>query len=99
MRAFDQMERDVTTLGAFDIGQAGSLQALSYFDHACSQDSRFSASPKPYDWRATRPKLAEWFAGAIERPSVQARFRKPFTGDTGPEQLRAHVARALAARS
>ena len=99
MRAFDQMERDVATLGVFDIGQAGSLQTLSYFDHACSQGLEVFGLTETHDWRATRPKLAEWFAAAIERPSVQARFRKPFTGDTGPEQLQVHVARVLAARS
>ena len=99
MRAFDQMERDAATYGAFDVGHASTLQTLSYFDRCCRQGFEMFGVAETYDWTATRPRLAAWFATAVERPSVQGHFGKDFTGDTGPEQLQANVARALSLRS
>ena len=99
LRAFDQMERDAATYGAFDVGQAGALQTLSYFDRCCRQGFEVFGVNETYDWTATRPRLAAWFAKGIQRPSVQAHFGKDFTGDVGVEQLRAAVGRAVGCRS
>jgi glutathione S-transferase len=99
MRAFDQMERDAATYGAFDVGQASTLQTLSYFDRSCRQGLEVFGVNETYDWTASRPRLAAWFAQVIERPSVQGHFGREFSGDTGPEQLKANVARALRLRS
>jgi hypothetical protein len=98
MRAFDQMERDAATYGAFDVGHASTLQTLSYFDRCCRQGLQVFAINETYDWTASRPRLAAWFAKAIERPSVRWHFGKEFRGDTGPEQLKAAVGRALRLR-
>ena len=99
MRALDQMERDAHTLGTFDIGQAGTLQALSYFDRSCRLVFEVFGMTPAYDWTATRPTLAAWYARAIERPSVSAHFPGEFTGDTSIEQLQAFVARVRGAPS
>src|SRR5947208_41036 len=69
-RAFDQMERDAATYGAFDIGHASTLQTLSYFDRCCRQGLEGFGVNEIYDWTASRPRLAAWFAKGIERPSV-----------------------------
>lgn len=95
MRALDRMEHDAATYGAFDVGHASNLQTLSYFDRCCRQGLEVFGLTETYDWKASRPKLAGWFEAAIERPSVQGHFGKEFTGDTGPEQLKAKVARAM----
>ena len=63
-RVADWLEGHVPALEArpFDIGHLSIGVALSYLDF------RFDAE----NWRAGRPKLAEWHAGFAARPSVDA---------------------------
>jgi len=98
MRALDQMERDAATYTGFDVGHAGTLHMLSYFDRAARQGYEMFGLDETYDWTATRPTLAAWYAQAIQRPSVQWHFNKDYEGDTGEEQLKAAVAAVLKAR-
>jgi len=98
MRALDRMERDAEGYAGFDIGHAGTLHMLSYFDRAAKQGYEMFGVAETYDWTATRPTLAAWYAQAIQRPSVQWHFQKEYEGDTSAEQLRAAVAEAVGAR-
>ena len=98
IRALDQMERDAATYSGFDIGHAGTLHMLSYFDRAAKQGYEMFGVADAYDWTATRPTLKAWYAEAIRRPSVQWHFNKDYEGDTGAEQLKAAVAEVVRAR-
>jgi glutathione S-transferase len=98
IRALDQMERDAATYSGFDVGHAGTLHMLSYFDRAAKQGYEMFGLSETYDWTAGRPKLAAWYHEAIQRPSVQWRFNKDYEGDTGGEQLKAAVAQVVKAR-
>ena len=98
IRALDQMERDAAGYSGFDVGHAGTLHMLSYFDRAARQGYEMFGLADVYDWTATRPALAAWYARAIQRPSVQWHFNKDYDGDTGGGQLQAAVAEVLKAR-
>lgn len=99
IRALDQMERDAAAYSGFDVGHAGTLHMLSYFDRAAKQGYEMFGLAETYDWTATRPTLAAWYAEAIRRPSVQWHFNRDYQGDTGAEQLKAAVAEVLRARA
>jgi glutathione S-transferase len=99
IRALDRMERDAGAHTGFDVGHAGALQMLSYFDRAARQGYDMFGLSETCDWTATRPTLAAWYAKAIQRPSVQWHFNKDYEGDTGPEQLRAAVDQVLKERT
>jgi glutathione S-transferase len=99
IRALDQMERDATDYSGFDVGHAGTLHMLSYFDRASKQGYEMFGQTQTYDWTATRPTLAAWYAEAIKRPSVQWHFEKDYDGDTGAAQLQAAVVEVVGARS
>jgi glutathione S-transferase len=61
--ALDALENEAVTLGGpLTIGQIGVACALGY------RDFRFAE----VDWRTSRPKLADWFAGFAERASMTA---------------------------
>jgi glutathione S-transferase len=98
IRALDQMERDAANYSGFDVGHAGTLHMLSYFDRAAKQGYEMFGLAETYDWTATRPRLAAWYAEAVRRPSVQWHFNREYVGDTGAEQLQAAVADVLKAR-
>lgn len=60
-RALDVMEAECAGWGRdFLIGQIGAAAALGYLD------LRFAAE----DWRASRPRLAAWYAETAKRPSM-----------------------------
>ena len=98
IRALDQMERDAASYSGFDVGHAGTLHMLSYFDRAAKQGYEMFGISETYDWTAGRPTLAAWYAQAVRRPSVQWHFNREYDGDTGPGQLQAAVASVLEAR-
>lgn len=61
--ALDALEDEAASLaGPITIGEIAVACALSY------RDFRFSE----IDWRSSRPKLADWFAGFAERASMTA---------------------------
>jgi len=99
IRALDQMEHDAGGYSGFDVGHAGTLHMLSYFDRAAKQGYEMFGLADTYDWTVGRPKLWAWYAEAIRRPSVQWHFNKDYDGDTGAEQLNAAVAEVLRARA
>ncbi|MFQ5954137.1 MAG: glutathione S-transferase family protein [Kiloniellales bacterium] len=61
-RSLDMLERDAAALdGPLDIAQLAAGCALGYLDF------RFPQEP----WRDARPRLAAWYAGFCERPSMR----------------------------
>lgn len=63
IRSLDEMENDDAALaGPLDIGQIAVACALGYLDF------RFGF----LNWRATRPRLAAWYAAFAARPSMVA---------------------------
>ena len=62
-KALDQLEAEAEGLaGPLTIGRIAVACALGYLDFRAPDE----------DWRAGRPKLAQWFAAFSERPSMQA---------------------------
>lgn len=62
-RALDLLEHEAPSFPTLpDIGLVATAVALGYQDFRFPEDA----------WRATRPKLAHWYAGFAERPSMQA---------------------------
>jgi glutathione S-transferase len=62
-RALDALEGEAGNFGeTVDIGTITIGCALGYLDFRYAAD----------DWRASRPKLAAWFEGFVERPSMAA---------------------------
>jgi len=96
-RSFDVLEREAADWRRFDIGHAGLLQGVSYIDGWAGGRDDIPGNPCG-QWRSRWPGLAEWFAAACERPSVRSHYRRPYDGDTSPEQHRAAVEAVLAAR-
>lgn len=97
VRSLDLLDGEARGWDAFDVGHAGILQGVSYIDGWASGRHDIPGNPCA-DWRSRWPTLAEWLAQACERPSVAGHYRRPYTGDTSPEQHRAAVAAVLAAR-
>lgn len=61
--ALDQFEAEADGLaGPPDIGRIAAACALGYLDFRAPEEG----------WRDGRPKLAEWYAGFAERPSMRA---------------------------
>jgi glutathione S-transferase len=98
MAAFDQMERDAAGHRGFDVGDASTLQTLSYFDRAARQGYEVFDLTGTYDWKATRPKLAAWYDEAIQRPSVRWHYLVDYDGDVSVETLHAAIASVVGAR-
>jgi len=62
-RALDRLEQEAPSFPVLpDIGQIAVAVALGYRDYRFADD----------DWRASRPKLAAWYATFAERPSMRA---------------------------
>jgi glutathione S-transferase len=99
MAAFDQMERDAAEYSGFDVGHAGALQTLSYFDRAARQGYEMFDLAETYDWKATRPALAAWYDKAIQRPSVQWHYLVDYEGDVSAANLHAAIASLVGARA
>lgn len=97
IRTLDRMEQDAARLEGFDIGQIGTLQALTFFERQVALRLPLPA-PETFDWREGRPALALWFELAIQRPSVANHFHKPFDGDDSPDFCQAKVAEVLRAQ-
>lgn len=97
MRALDRMERDAANFEGFDIGQIGTLQALTYFDRQIAVTLPQPA-PAEFDWRIGRPGLTQWFEQAIRRPSVAGHFKQAYVGDDSPEFCQHKVAEVLRVR-
>lgn len=96
-RSLDLLEQEAPGWGRFDIGHAGILQGVSYIDGWASGRDDIPGNPCA-DWRRRWAALAGWLAQACERPSVARHYRRPYEGDTSPEQHRAAVQAVLAAR-
>lgn len=61
--ALDQLEHEAEGLaGPLTIGRIAVACALGYLDFRAPDEG----------WRAGRPKLADWYAGVAERPSMRA---------------------------
>ena len=58
----DALEGHVDELAGINLGTIAVAVALGYLDFRFAHE----------DWRARRPKLAAWYAGFAERPSMQA---------------------------
>ncbi|NKB43138.1 MAG: hypothetical protein GKS03_02550 [Alphaproteobacteria bacterium] len=97
IRALDAMEQDVGRVAAFDIGQIGTLQALTFFERQI-EITLPPPAPVHFNWRDGRPGLAAWFERAIQRRSVAAHYKKPFDGDDSPEFCQTNVAAVLRAQ-
>ncbi|MBT5240320.1 MAG: glutathione S-transferase [Rhodospirillaceae bacterium] len=98
MRALDEMERDASRVAAFDIGQIGTLQALTFFERQV-EIGLPSPAPTHFNWREGHPDLTGWFERAIQRRSVADHFKKPFDGADSPEFCQAKIAEVLGAQS
>lgn len=96
-RSLSTLEIEASQWRSFDIGQAGTLQGLSYLDAWASNRDDIPGNLCER-WQETWPQLAAWFAQTLERPSVQSHYRKPYAGDCSPERHRAAVNAVLAAR-
>lgn len=96
-RSLTTLDRDTSNWSSFDIGQAGTLQGLSYLDAWASGRDDIPGNLCK-DWRATWPTLAAWFEKSLQRPSVQSHYRQPYEGDSSPERHQAAVEAVLAAR-
>ena len=97
LRGLDSFEAGAKSgFGTFDIGQAATLHALSYFDFR----SRFYEAKDPlypgYDWADGRPNLKSWWDETITRPSVLAHYNKDYEGDDSAEFCQAKVQEVLA---
>ncbi|MDX2145814.1 MAG: glutathione S-transferase family protein [Rhodospirillaceae bacterium] len=97
VRALDQMEADAAKLKGFDVGQAGTLHALSYLDRQLTKGLP-APTPPGYDWRAGRPRLTAWWNKTIRRPSVKAHFNKDYKGVDTADFAQAQIAEVLRAQ-
>lgn len=97
MRTLDRMESDAKTLEGFDIGQVGTLQALTFFERQVALTLPPPA-PATFDWREDRPALTDWFDQMIQRPSIANHFNTTFEGDDSPEFCQAKIAEVLRAQ-
>ncbi|WP_439816605.1 glutathione S-transferase N-terminal domain-containing protein [Zavarzinia sp. CC-PAN008] len=62
VHALDALEARADELQAITLGSLATACALGYLDF------RFAHEP----WRDTHPRLADWYAGIAERPSLKA---------------------------
>jgi glutathione S-transferase len=97
VRALDQMEIDAGRVKGFDVGHAATLHALSYLNRQLGK-GLMPPVPAKYDWRKGRPKLAAWWAKALERPSVKSHFNKDYKCADSAEFAQQQVAEVLAAQ-
>lgn len=93
----DLLERESVGWHGFDIGHAGVLQGISYIDAWASGQEEIPGNPCAA-WRSRWPSLAAWQDAALQRPAVTAHYRRPYAGDTSPEQHALAIAAVLASR-
>ena len=94
-RSFDLLERECDSWSGFDVGDVSLLQGVSYLDAWATGNDILPENPC-YDWRGKWPKIAGWFQGSLQRPSVQWYYQKPYEGDASPQFHRSKVEQALA---
>ena len=92
-RGFAAIDAGLAESRAFDVGDAGLLQGISYVD--CRPVETQGPAAFLDDWRGRWPRLADWYDTACERPSVSAHLRQPVTFDTGPERHAQVIADAM----
>ncbi|MEM7701970.1 MAG: glutathione S-transferase family protein [Pseudomonadota bacterium] len=81
--------------GAFDIGHAAMLHAISYLGFRAEFYEAKDPIHPNFNWRDGRPSLSDWYDEAVQRPSVTSHFNTDFTGDTSAERLQAAVTEVL----
>ena len=96
-RVLDTLEQALPAPGRFDIGDAGVLQGLSYLDAWAAGNEGIPQNPC-IEWSQQWPGLAQWYAAALERPSVRDHYRQAYRGDTSAEYHRQVVASILTMR-
>jgi len=74
------------------------LHAISYGLPRRISEAKDPVHPN-FNWREGRPALSAWFDEAIQRPSVQSHYDKPFEGDDSAAACEAAVAASLALRT
>jgi glutathione S-transferase len=96
----DSLEKDAQTgWDEFDVGHAAMLHAISYLGFRAEfYEAKDPVHPN-FNWREGRPALSAWFDEAIQRPSVQSHYNKPFEGDDSAAACQAAVAASLALRT
>ena len=95
----DSLERDAQIgWDAFDVGHAAMLHAISYLGFRAEFYEAKDPIHPNFNWREGRPALSAWFDEAIQRPSVQSHYNKPFEGDDSAAACQAAVAACLALR-
>lgn len=99
LRGLDHLEQEAAAgLGGFDVGQAATLQAISYLDERSRGSGREDPLHPCFDWKSGRPRLHEWWLETIERPSVRSHYGIEYAGDDSAGHCQRHVQEALAAR-
>jgi len=83
-RTLDRLEQEAPGFDGFDIGHAGLLQGVSYLDAWATGRDDVQGNPCS-SWRTRWPRVASWFVGALQRPSVQSHYGVPYAGETSPE--------------
>jgi glutathione S-transferase len=102
IRTLDRMEQDAQRLegfagGGLDIGQIGTLQAVTFFERQM-EIGLPPPAPTSFNWREGRPALALWFELALQRPSVATHFKTEFAGDDSAAFCQVKVAEVLRAQ-
>ncbi len=97
-RCIAAMNADAATAHAFDIGDAATIHALTYLN-LCVPEYVPEPIPQDYNWSAGQTSLETWFNEAVQRPSVQFHFQKPYDGDESAENCAAKVSEVIALRS
>lgn len=96
----DSLERDAEKgWDEFDVGHAAMLHAISYLGFRAEFYEAKDPLYPEFRWRDGRPALSAWFDEAIQRPSVQSHYNKPFEGDDSAATCQAAVAACLALRA
>ncbi len=91
------MNQDAETGHAFDIGDASALHTLTYLDLVVPKYVP-EPIPRDFNWRKGNAALEKWFNEAMQRPSAQSHFQKPFEGDDSPDNCTAKVGEVFALR-
>ncbi len=95
----DSLEGDAQSgWDEFDVGHAAMLHAISYLGFRAEFYEAKDPIHPNFNWREGRPALSAWFDEAIQRPSVQSHYNKPFEGDDSAAACQAAVAASLALR-
>lgn len=96
-RAFDLLESKCSEWEGFDIGHAGLIQGITFLD-ATRYGNETKIENPCVNWRENWPKLYDWMAETVKRPSIQSHYKKAYEGDASPEFHRKNVEEVLSAR-